>query len=186
MAGSAGQAGRLAGRGPRTSDSYGILPQGPSAGMRAANPAAQPGPSQAAPSPGGRHAAAQSGAAETAGAPSEAGGRGRRGYGTVPSPGAGGYAGGGGLGGLGGSGFGAPGPSNSEGSPGGPAGGDDLEWWERAGAWLRSWRPLMVLRRIQAIAVWAALPVVLIALVVSEALRVSLAAWLGTVWVVFA
>ena len=154
--------------------------------MRAANPAAQPGPSQAAPSPGGRHAAAQSGAAETAGAPSEAGGRGRRGYGTVLSPGAGGYAGGGGLGGLGGSGFGAPGPSNSEGSPGGPADGDDLEWWERAGAWLRSWRPLMVLRRIQAIAVWAALPVVLIALVVSEALRVSLAAWLGTVWVVFA
>lgn len=44
----------------------------------------------------------------------------------------------------------------------------------------------MVLRRIQAIAVWVALPVVLIAPVVSETLRVSLAAWLATVWAVFA
>ena len=75
MAGSAEQAGRLAGRGPSISDSYGILPQGPSTGMRAANPAAQPGPSQAALPPDGRHAAAQSGAARAAGAPSEPGGR---------------------------------------------------------------------------------------------------------------
>lgn len=43
----------------------------------------------------------------------------------------------------------------------------------------------MVLRRIQAVVVWASLPVILVALMVNETLRISLGAWLGTMWVVF-
>lgn len=44
----------------------------------------------------------------------------------------------------------------------------------------------MVLRRIQALVVWASLPVILVALMINETLRISLEAWLGTMWVVFA
>ena len=123
------------------------------------------------------------GAARPAGAPPLVSAPG--GYGVVPVPGVGGNSG---AGGYGGPGAGGPGPADRAGA-GDPAGSPrkaDLEWWERLGARLRSWRALVVLRRIQAVVVWASLPVILVALMVNETLRISLGAWLGTMWVVFA
>ncbi|RJF41575.1 hypothetical protein D4740_09360 [Actinomyces sp. 2119] len=74
----------------------------------------------------------------------------------------------------------APGPAPE---PGGELG---LEWWEVLGARLRRWRGLAVLRRLQVLAVWAALPLVIAAVVVVPSLRYSLGAWAGCLWVVVA
>ncbi|WP_127841483.1 hypothetical protein [Actinomyces wuliandei] len=74
----------------------------------------------------------------------------------------------------------APGPAPA---PGGELG---LEWWEVLGARLRRWRGLAVLRRLQVLAVWAALPLVAAAVVVVPSLRYSLGAWAGCLWVVVA
>ncbi len=68
---------------------------------------------------------------------------------------------------------------------GGEAGGSS-EWWERLAAGLRGWRGFGVLVRLQVVGVWVALPVVVVAVVVSSELRVSLGAWVGAVWVVAA
>ena len=116
--------------------------------------------------------------------PDASGYPGAGGYGVVPVPGVGGNSG---AGGYGGPGAGGPGPADRAGAvdPAGSPRKADLEWWERLGARLRSWRALVVLRRIQAVVVWASLPVILVALMVNETLRISLGAWLGTMWVVF-
>lgn len=117
--------------------------------------------------------------------PDASGYPGAGGYGVVPVPGVGGNSG---AGGYGGPGAGGPGPADRAGAvdPAGSPRKADLEWWERLGARLRPWRALVVLRRIQAVVVWASLPVILVALMVNETLRISLGAWLGTMWVVFA
>lgn len=105
------------------------------------------------------------------------------GYGTVlPSPPSNAV-------GAGGPGRGGPGgyePPESPGEhPGDPADGD-LEWWEHLTSRLMASRLLKVLRRIQAIAVWACLPIVVAAALLSSTLRASLGAWLGCMWVVMA
>ena len=91
--------------------------------------------------------------------------------------------------GPGGPGRGGPGgyePPESPGEhPGDPADGD-LEWWEHLTSRLMASRLLKVLRRIQAIAVWACLPIVVAAALLSSTLRASLGAWLGCMWVVMA
>ena len=48
------------------------------------------------------------------------------------------------------------------------------------------WQGIVVLLRLRVFAVWAAFPVVLVALIASEDLRLALMAWMGTMWIVFA
>ena len=48
------------------------------------------------------------------------------------------------------------------------------------------WQGIVVLLRLRVFAVWAAFPVVLVALIASEDLRLELMAWMGTMWIVFA
>ncbi|WP_017179042.1 hypothetical protein [Actinomyces timonensis] len=64
--------------------------------------------------------------------------------------------------------------------------GGGLEWWERLGRRVMGWRGVVVLVRLRAFAVWAAFPVVLVALIASEDLRLALMAWMGAMWLAFA
>ncbi len=153
-----------------------VVPPAGAGAPRVVPPAGAPGPAPRSRAPGAPRVVPPPGAARPAGAPPLVSAPG--GYGVVPVPGVGGNSG---AGGYGGPGAGGPGPADRAGA-GDPAGSPrkaDLEWWERLGARLRSWRALVVLRRIQAVVVWASLPVILVALMVNETLRISLGACWG-------